>query len=342
MSRPPLVSTNEPGVTRPCTLLFVNSRYDYVQLLWVDYAGEEKLYVTLGVDELHAQPTFTTHPWRVRHASDGRLLLQYVGPDALLELLDDGGAAVGPLPPAHAPKPEWGAWRKRGEVPGAGLAVRCFDCVEDRVVRLAEYVAGRMLEGLEEGSRERLRGVGAELAIIGRSQVTTDMPPHAALKNRRGGRDLDGTTRGLGGTPSCPVTSFGEENVTREGDKRYPQESILVHELAHTVMTCAMTEAQRDRVRSLYRAARTHAEEHPGPDAYNPAAYDMVNEDEYWAEGTQAWFDATVRRDATSGITTREELLRRDPELAALMKEVFGANPWRYRSDPAACPGSME
>jgi hypothetical protein len=27
----------------------------------------------------------------------------------------------------------------------------------------------------------------------------------------------------------------------------------------------------------------------------------MENEEEYWAEGTQAWFEATIRRDVTSG-----------------------------------------
>lgn len=29
---------------------------------------------------------------------------------------------------------------------------------------------------------------------------------------------------------------------------------------------------------------------------YDPACYMMANECEYWAEGSQAWFDATVRK----------------------------------------------
>ena len=51
-----------------------------------------------------------------------------------------------------------------------------------------------------------------------------------------GGRDIDGTTRGLGGTPGLPVTSCGEENITMVDDSRYPMENILIHEMGHTVM----------------------------------------------------------------------------------------------------------
>jgi len=44
----------------------------------------------------------------------------------------------------------------------------------------------------------------------------------------------------------------------------------------------------------------------------------------------QAWFHATVRQDVTAGITTRAELRRRDPQLAAVMEEVWGNGSWKY------------
>lgn len=47
---------------------------------------------------------------------------------------------------------------------------------------------------------------------------TADLPPHSFMKYNSN-RDLDTTARGLGGTPSVPVTSCGEENLTMEGDK---------------------------------------------------------------------------------------------------------------------------
>ncbi|GIM16741.1 hypothetical protein Vretimale_19340 [Volvox reticuliferus] len=59
----------------------------------------------------------------------------------------------------------------------------------------------------------------------------------------------------------------------------------------------------------------------------------MENEEEYWAEGTQAWFDATIRTDVTSGVNTREKLRQRDPGLAAMMMRAYGDGSWRYPSD---------
>jgi hypothetical protein len=44
------------------------------------------------------------------------------------------------------------------------------------------------------------------------------MPPHRFMRFNAD-RNLDKTARGLGGTPSVPVTSVGEENVTMEGDR---------------------------------------------------------------------------------------------------------------------------
>lgn len=56
----------------------------------------------------------------------------------------------------------------------------------------------------------------------------------------------------------------------------------------------------------------------------------MANVDEYWAEGTQSWFDASLRSDVNSGINTRVKLKAHDPHLAAVLAEVYGDGPWRY------------
>ncbi len=69
---------------------------------------------------------------------------------------------------------------------------------------------------------------------------------------------------------------------------RYPTESILVHEFAHAVMNIGMTEEQREAVREAYEKAREDG-------LYKSDIYMMANADEYWAEGSQSWFDATIR-----------------------------------------------
>ena len=65
----------------------------------------------------------------------------------------------------------------------------------------------------------------------------------------------------------------------------------------------------------------------------------MVADDkEYWAEGTQAWFDASLRDDVNDGINTRAKLKQHDPELASLLREVYGKNKWTYNFEPYKPP----
>ncbi len=48
--------------------------------------------------------------------------------------------------------------------------------------------------------------------------VTTDIPSHAFMRFNTN-RDLDKSSRGLGATPTVPVTSCGEENLTMDDDR---------------------------------------------------------------------------------------------------------------------------
>jgi hypothetical protein len=48
-------------------------------------------------------------------------------------------------------------------------------------------------------------------------------------------RNLSMSSRGLGGTPTVPVTSCSEENLTMDEDRFYPCQSIFVHEFGHAV-----------------------------------------------------------------------------------------------------------
>ena len=64
--------------------------------------------------------------------------------------------------------------------------------------------------------------------------------------------------------------------------------------------------------------------------------YAMENPAEYWAEGTQSWFDTNRANDHDHGpIDTRAELKEYDPDFAALLTEVYGDGPWRYQRPEA-------
>src|SRR5580704_11026402 len=82
-----------------------------------------------------------------------------------------------------------------------------------------------------------LAGAGAELHIIGRNQVTTDLPEwrmdkHVPLyEPTYNGNTRDRRTRGMGGL----ITSCGEENLLNLPSDRYFGNNICMHEFAHNI-----------------------------------------------------------------------------------------------------------
>ena len=142
-------------------------------------------------------------------------------------------------------------------------------------------------------------------------------------------RDMDSATRGLGGSV---CTSCGEENLLSiENDPHFREESILVHEFGHTVMNLGMDDLGRAMVRRCYDDAMARG-------LYAPGCYMGSCADEYWAEGTQSWFDATVRTDVNGGVNTRRKLCAHDPALALLLAVTYGDGPWRFTDElSAAC-----
>jgi len=113
----------------------------------------------------------------------------------------------------------------------------------------------------------------------------------------------------------------------------YCQESIMVHEFAHTVMNCGFTDRQHAILSAAYRDCQAQ------PERFEQSQYWMCNEEEFWAEMVQAWFSASIRVDVNSGINTRPGLKDALPILVPLLTEVFGGDPesreWSYKR---SCP----
>ena len=205
----------------------------------------------------------------------------------------------------------------------------CWPCVEDRSVKIAEGVVQNMLRDADVAVTTKMIECKCALGIIGKKQVTTDIPCHSHLKGSKtgDGRDIDQGTRGLGGVPGNPTSTVGEENITMDSWDTYPAESILVHEFGHTVMNCGFSEEQTAKIKALYSDAIRQG--------FNSKLYMFSNPEEFWANGTQAWFNAIARKDVNAKINTRELLLQHLPGLGALMKEVYGGGTWTYHS---TCP----
>jgi len=196
------------------------------------------------------------------------------------------------------------------------------------------------------------------LAIIADVEYTMDLPENANMGN---GAYNDRRSRGLGGFPWC---SCAEENLLNLRGDPYggnnPQtggENITIHEFTHT--TGSM-------IRSIQRTAAGMAG--GGRGAPEPAGswgarmdacyakamapggrlniYNQQNNtkvyasndwQEYWAEGAQAWFN-NARPTNSGGISVREDVKEKDPDLAALLKEIYGDGEWRYIKTGAKKP----
>jgi len=231
--------------TRPCRLRVVNRSEAAVDALWVSVEGKEASYAVLQPHTAHIQATFSTHVWRLRDYYSRALLMEHVGGDTTLVIEQNGpvaaleGFRTDILPGSAIPPPkEWGAYRTRLVTP-MGIPITAWDCVGDASVRATADTLARMLQQTPPDVVRRIVQSGGEVAIIGRNQVTSDIPAHASLKGQDacgGGRTFDDGCRGVGGTPGNPTTSVGEENVTMMDDKFYFEEDILIHEFSHAVM----------------------------------------------------------------------------------------------------------
>ncbi|KAG2483963.1 hypothetical protein HYH03_017208 [Edaphochlamys debaryana] len=324
--------------------LFVNDTDQPLALSWGDEGHHDAPYGDIAPRANLFVGTYNFHTWRVRSATRG-LVASVTGPSAVVTITPagfrvernttqhaPGGAAGGAAGGGEgaggadgAGAGAGGEYRQRGEV--LGMPIWAFDCVPDAAVSRLGSVAGSMLAASPPALVQRLAGAGAAFAVFGAEQVVSDVPAHRFMRYNTG-RDLDTSARGLGATPAIPVTSCGEENLTMQGDRWYPCQSILVHEMGHAVHNMGLSGEQVAAVLEAYRAAMEEK-------LYPPGCYMAVNEQEYWAVACESWFESTIRADVNGGVKTRKQLKKHDPRLAALLAEAFGDGPWRYHHD---CP----
>ncbi|HEY6877582.1 MAG TPA: hypothetical protein VI299_06160 [Polyangiales bacterium] len=167
--------------------------------------------------------------------------------------------------------------------------------------------------------RKALISAKARFAILGKDEGTAAIPEYGYRERTQMERDqINERARGLGGQ----VASCGEENILCLKGDRYWNESICVHEFAHTISTYGVFRADRtfeSRLESSYEAAKSAG--------ILARTYRLENLQEYWAEGVQDWYDTNASSNPPNGVhnqvNTRPELKDFDPTLYGLVEEVF-------------------
>ncbi len=200
-------------------------------------------------------------------------------------------------------------------------------------LREAGYLAQQMLAKRPDVMKALCEKSRMFVAVMAYCELQRDLPDCRGMSLWWAYR-----ARGLGSRP----VSCGEENVLNfEGDP-WEGESILVHEFAHAIQgTLTGLDQQFDlRLKALYEQAKQSGR-------FRGYAIEGGIA-EFWAEGTQAWFNCngTIRPKAGGGqssfevlgpggehvchLQTGEQLKKHLPEFAKLLDESFRQNQWRY------------
>ena len=211
-----------------------------------------------------------------------------------------------------------------------GIPVVSSDEVADLALQAAGDILVHMLRPRPD-LRAELVNRKLRVGVIGTHQRAVDLPEYRDLPTSYPSTNWD-AARAYGATPRRPLLAAPEENLICSAADSYPGQSVLTHEVGHTVLDMAIApgdKTMKPRVEAAYRQALA-----------NPVyahTYAMTNADEYWAEGVQDFFNASRAAYGTNGggdgydgpIANRATLRQDDPALAALITEVFGENDWR-------------
>lgn len=227
----------------------------------------------------------------------------------------------GPVPPELREKWKLDPFYQK-TVDVGGFPVVGSAKVSDNALAEAAWIIEHMLVGRED-IFQAMASQKIRAAIMAASEYTTDVPEHKNLKPKV---FWDRRARGLGATLDAPAVSGAEENLLSFERDPYPNENIFLHEFAHAIHETGMNKVDPTfdrRLRTAFEAARERG--------LWKNTYAASNRMEYWAEGSQSWFDDNAPPDALhNNIRTRAQLKEYDPGLAALCKEVYGDGTWRY------------
>ena len=230
-------------------------------------------------------------------------------------------------------------------VSAGGLPIVASEKVNPYALKEAAYLVDLMLAKRPDVRRAMIQS-GSRLCILAYNEFTTDQPEFAALGDHPleqfpdiSGKDFwDARARGLGGSERDPLCLCAEENLLGYPSDPYAAECILIHELAHNIHLRGMVNVDPTfdaRLKTAYDAAMEAG--------LWKGKYASVNHHEYFAEGVQSWFDNNRENDHDHNhVNTREELIKYDPRLAEICREVFGDTELRYTKPATRLNGHLK
>lgn len=247
---------------------------------------------------------------------------------------------IGAPPPALKLDPFY-----KRHIDGGGIPIVSSAKVPDDALLMARDIVVTMLADRPD-LRRSMAASGFRVAVMAEDEGTVDLPeqrdwkkpkiddPRLTICERKHYAERIGKltdraywnnrARGMGGD----LTSAATENLLGMPGTRYFGENILVHEFSHGIL-----EAIR-RTDPAFYASIERAYAAAMARGLWKGEYAAVTVDEYWAEGTQTWFN-TNKVAVVDGATilNDDDLARYDVALYNVLSVVYGT---RHRLDSDA------
>jgi hypothetical protein len=215
----------------------------------------------------------------------------------------------------HLDPPEKNFFSK--ELSFRGIPIKSHEVVSDEALYAAYDRLALEMGHLPAMVTSNLLANKVELHIIGKDQVTTDLPEWQHDKGKPleeyHGLTRDQRTRGMGGR----LTSCGEENLLKLEKDRYHGRDICLHEFAHAIRNYGIDPELREKFNQQYKASLAKG--------LWVKSYAGSNPDEYFAELTMWYFgthgDMTMTGPKPENGT--EGLKKYDPDAYKLFDDFY-------------------
>lgn len=217
-----------------------------------------------------------------------------------------------------------------------GIPISASAAVPDEALKVARRMMVAMLAKRPDIARQLVKS-GQRVMIMGIDEQTLDVPEQRDWKkpaiddprltrcerklyDDRIGRLTDREywgrrARGMGGL----LTSAATENLLAVPGTKYYGETILVHEFSHAILFAVQEVDPKlyAQVEAAYESAKTNG--------LWTGEYGSTTVQEYWAEGTQFWFNSNklVLIDGKQ-VLSDADMTAHDPALAAVLRQVYG------------------
>lgn len=200
-----------------------------------------------------------------------------------------------------------------------GIVIRANRVVSDEAMIEAYRRIDMVLKNMPNALKYLVKAK-AGLDIIGKDQVTTDLPDYRHLKGKPFQAKpnekvvtADERTRGFGGLRfSC-----GEENLLKLKEDRYFGRDICVHEFAHTIQNYGLSPDIQQKIQDQYKASMDKGRW--------KGAYSASDVNEFFAELTMWYFGTHGDTPRGSDIPApgRDPFKAYDPEAFQLLDDIY-------------------